>query len=75
MQTLNGITLDNLDLLVVGENIDWKFGVCTREVSRISNDSFEINDFSCGWTSAIVNKETMEKLTAGEVSLLDIYFE
>jgi len=58
----------------IGEQRDWKFGVITREVYRVSENKFEIHDTSSGWMVAKVSKSTMLKLTSGEVSLLDIDF-
>jgi hypothetical protein len=52
----------------------FKFGLCTREVVKISENKFEIHDTSCGWTSAIVDKKTMQGLIDGNQSLLDINF-
>jgi len=65
--------MDLLDFKIQ-EQRDFKFGLCTREVVKISDDKFEINDTSCGWTSAIVNTETLQNLIDGKKSLLDINF-
>ena len=65
--------MDLLDFKIQ-EQRDFKFGLCTREVVKISNDKFEIHDTSCGWTSAIVDTETMQNLIDGKKSLLDINF-
>ncbi|MGH2666086.1 hypothetical protein [Flavobacterium sp.] len=59
----------------IGHVFDWKFGLITREVERLSDDAFQIHDTSGSWVSAIVNLETMKKLTTGEISLLSIDFK
>jgi hypothetical protein len=59
----------------VGEEKDWKFGIINRTVLRISEDEYEINDFSDGWKTAIVNHETFEKLTEGKISLETLNWE
>jgi hypothetical protein len=56
----------------IGTYKTWKFGLISREVYRISENLFEINDTSSGWVSATVGKRTMEKLISGEKSLLDL---
>jgi len=58
--------------LKVGQSIDWKFGISTRDVYRASEDKFEITDTSSGWYVALVSFETLEKLLKGELSLLDL---
>lgn len=53
---------------------DWKFGLITREVYRISENQFEINDLSDGWSIAIVDLKTMQGLVNGSISLTSIQF-
>ena len=53
---------------------DWKFGLITREVYRISENQFEINDLSDGWSIAIVDLTTMQGLLNGSVPLTSIQF-
>ena len=55
-----------------GTTQDWKFGLATRSVYRVDDDKFELDDTSCGWTKAFVNKETLVKLIGGKMSLLDL---
>lgn len=50
----------------------WKFGLITREIEQISPDEFIIHDYSSGWHQASVNKETLDKLKSGELSLLSL---
>jgi len=59
-------------VLKIGEEKDWKFGIITRGVHRVSEDLYEIHDCSDGWQIAEVNHETFEKLTKGEISLLTL---
>jgi len=59
-------------VLKIGEEKDWKFGIITRGVHRVSEDFYEIYDLSSGWQMAEVNHETFEKLTKGEISLLTL---
>ena len=56
-------------VLKIGEEKDWKFGIITRGCYRVSEDEYEINDFSDGWKTAKVNHETFEKLIVGEIGL------
>ena len=58
----------------IGTWCDWKFGLITRSIYRISEDEFEINDTSDGWKTAIVSKSTMEDLYTGKISLCSIEF-
>jgi len=53
---------------------DWKFGLVTREVYRLSENEFEINDTSDGWSTAIVDLTTMQGLLNGSIDLLSIEF-
>lgn len=61
--------------LKIGEEKDCKFGLINRTCYRVSEDKYEIDDCSDGWVKAIVNHETFEKLTTGEVSLLTLNWE
>ena len=61
--------------LKVGEQKDWKFGLISRNVTRVKEDLYEIDDCSDGWVSASVNHETFEKLTSGEISLSSLNWE
>ena len=56
----------------VGEWKDWKFGLITREVHRISEKTFKIHSFCSGWEIATVRIQTMEKLYKGEKSLCQL---
>lgn len=53
---------------------DWKFGLVTREVYRLSENQFEINDTSDGWSTAIVDLTTMQGLLNGSIALTSIQF-
>jgi len=74
MESINIQNNTSLDVLRIGESANWKFGLITREVFRVSENEFEINDLSHGWSTALVNKNTMQKLLNGEESLLNIEF-
>lgn len=50
----------------------WKFGLTTREIEEISPDEFIIHDYSSGWHQAKVDKETLDKVLSGNVSLLSL---
>lgn len=39
----------------IGEIKDWRIGFITREVEKIEEDKYIINDMSCGWLQAEVN--------------------
>jgi hypothetical protein len=59
----------------VGTAKDWKFGLITRTIYRVSENCFEIDDTSCGWTTAIVDEQTMFGLMCGDIDILSIPFE
>lgn len=56
----------------VGERKEWNFGLCIREVYRHSENSFLITDTSDGWKEAEVNKERLQRVLDGEISLLSL---
>lgn len=56
----------------IGSTQEWKFGLITREVYRISENFYEIDDLSDGWKTATVTKETMNELVQGKESLLNL---
>jgi hypothetical protein len=58
--------------LQIGEQKDWKFGIITRTIIKISENLYEIHDCSDGWQIARVNHEQFEKLIKGEISLLTL---
>jgi len=58
--------------LKIGHAMDWKFGLITRDVCRISKNKFELTDTSSGWHNVVVTEKTMLKLLTGEKSLLSL---
>jgi hypothetical protein len=54
---------------------DWKFGLITREIYRVSEDQFEIHDTSDGWNVAIVSKAELADLLNGKMSLRQLDWE
>ena len=48
---------------------DWRFGLITREIVKVSEDLFEIHDTSNGWQIAQVDKQTLKDLIDGKISL------
>lgn len=59
--------------LKIGFSMDWKFGIITRDVYRVSENKFEISEVSGGtWYVAKVSKETMQKVLNGEVHLSEL---
>lgn len=48
---------------------DWRFGLVTREIVKVSEDLFEIHDTSNGWHIAQVDKQTLKDLIDGTISL------
>lgn len=62
----------NIETHEIGTIKAWKFGLITREIYRINKNLFEINNFSDGWTSAIVTKSTLLKLYTGQKSILSL---
>ena len=64
--------MTNIDHFLIGSYQEWKFGLITRSVHRISENEFEINDTSNGWESCIVDKKSLLDLTNGVKSLLEL---
>ncbi len=59
--------------LKIGFSMDWKFGIITRDVYRVSENKFEISEVSGGtWYVAKVSKETMQKVLNGEIHLSEL---
>lgn len=65
----------NIETHRIGTFENWKFGLITREVYRINANKFEINNFSDGWTAAIVTKTTLLKIYNGQKCLLSLNWE
>lgn len=63
---MNTIKIENME---IGATADWKFGLITRNVLRVSENLFEINDTSDGWLTADVTLADMQGLMAGEIEL------
>ena len=68
-------SMENVLKLGIGEQSQWKFGLITRDISRVSETEIEIDDTSDGWLSVTVTNEVFEKLLSREVSLLDLDWE
>lgn len=64
--------LTNILDLPIGHSTDWKFGLITRDVYRMSETKFELTDTSHGWLNCRVDLDTMRKLINGEQSILDL---
>lgn len=64
-------TID-LKIFQIGTYQEWRLGIISRFVYRITENEFEINDTSNGWVSCIVDKETILGLTNGEKSFLEL---
>lgn len=64
--------MEELKQLQIHEQKEWKFGLITRTVVRISETMYTIHDLSSGWLVANVDIPTMEKLLSGEVSLTQL---
>ena len=65
----------NIDNFPVHTSQDWKFGLITREIYRVSEDQFEINDLSDGWLTAIVDNATIQGLMNGNISLTSLNWQ
>ena len=61
--------------LPIGHSMDWKFGLITRDVYRMSEDKFDITETCGGWVNAIVDKQTMQDILEGKISLLELDWE
>lgn len=69
---MDNTTKKMIDDLEIGKMIDLKLGLSTRQIERIEDKKYIINDFIDGWEQAEVDKETILKLIDGEISLLDL---
>jgi hypothetical protein len=58
--------------LSIGKSIDWKFGLITREVYRISKNKFEINETCDKWITATVTKKQIDELFNGSLSICEL---
>ncbi|GAB6119628.1 hypothetical protein [Dysgonomonas termitidis] len=62
-------TIEDVKRMEPHEQRDWKFGLCIRNVIRVSEDLFTIDDTSHGWITAEVTLEQFEQLFKGELSI------
>lgn len=67
--------IDDIKKMKLHEMEGWKFGLCTREISRIDENRYCIDDTSDGWKSAYVTLEQLEQLFNGDLSLTDLNWE
>lgn len=58
--------------LKIGEMKDWKFGLITRQVERISEKFYLIHETCGSWITAKVTKKTLDSLISGDKSLLTL---
>lgn len=63
---------NKIQKMKIGESFDWKFGLCTRTIERVSACYYLIHDFSDGWITARITLATVNKLIKGKKSLLDL---
>ncbi len=49
-----------------------KFGLITREVEQITEDTFILHDTSSGWLQAVLNKEQYLKLLSNQLELSEL---
>ena len=49
-----------------GRMIHFKEFMISRDITKISDDEYDIDDCSCGWMTATVNKEMLIKLIMHE---------
>ena len=66
------MTPKDLDTMLIGEARDWKYGLITRDVYKISENLFELTDLSSGWVNAVVDKATMILLLSGMKNIMDL---
>lgn len=59
----------------IGESQDWKFGLVTREISRVDNFNYEIIDTSNGWITSKVNVVELLELIRGEKQLSELVWD
>jgi hypothetical protein len=65
----------NIEAHKIGTFQNWRFGLITREIYRINKNLFEINDFSSGWSVAVVTKKTLENLYNGKKCILTLNWQ
>jgi hypothetical protein len=54
---------------------DWHDGYTTREIYRLDENRYEINDMLDGWHQAIVDKQTMQDLIDGKQELINLKWQ
>jgi hypothetical protein len=64
--------MENPKNIPLKTNIDWKFGLITRNIYRAHKNVFYIDETSGGWITALVTLEQMIGLTEGAISLTDL---
>ena len=66
------LTKNDIEGLKIGRSINWKFGLVTRDIYRISENLFELTDTSDGWLNATVTKNTLIKVIEGKKDILTL---
>lgn len=61
-----------LDDLKIGQTLDVKIGLSTRQIERVSKTKYVINDFVDGWQQAKVDRLTLDGVISGKFSLLEL---
>lgn len=65
-------TIEDVKRMGVHQQEDWKFGLCTRNVIRVNEYLFTIDDTSHGWVTAEVTLEQFEQMFKGELSITEL---
>lgn len=65
----NKSILDEVLNLPIGHSMDWKRGLITREIYRISETEFELTETVDGWYNAKVSLDKLVLILKGELEL------
>jgi hypothetical protein len=68
-------TAEDVKAMPIGTWADFKSSLITRDVYRVSEDKFEINDCSDGWQIALVDLNTMIDLILMKKSMINLDWE
>jgi hypothetical protein len=65
----------DIESFEIGTYKEWKFGLITRDLYRVSENQFEIHDTSNNWIECVIDKKTLQELLSGERTVYEINWE
>lgn len=64
--------METINELLIGESVDYKFGLITYEICRVEDEVYELTDTSSGWYTATLSKRELTDLLKGELTMLEL---